>query len=267
MTNAAARLLPIVGIVLIVAAFMTADKLWLHWYTPDTSSSSGQSAKADNQPEAVSTVAGSARTPPSAGSQSASPTAAVSSRPPAEPTLQLAADRDAFAVLWLVGQQATYKVRYQTSAEGGDEGDSYVVFNLAPRARVDTIPAGSDTASVQIAVDGAGKTIGCSSEAGNRDCVDMQPFGAPLPLSAGPIVFPPSGTFGTLDIKEVDGREVANENTRCFSIASPSNEPDGDLDYCFSASGVPLYAKGPTGVVEASELSGSVSDADFDISP
>jgi hypothetical protein len=264
MPNLIGRLIPVAVLIIIVGAFMASDKLWLHWYTPDTQNSE-QHVQVQNT--ALPVLSPAPRTP-AGGNGSESPTAASAQpHPSVNPTAQRAADRDAFAALWLVGQRATYRVRYETSSGGGENGDTYIIFNMPPNARVDTIPQGASDPSVQIAMDSSGKTLTCSTDGGSRDCVQVMGFSAPLPLSAGPIVFPQAATFGSLDITEVDGRTIASETTRCFSIASIPSDAASALDYCFDASGVPLYARGPNGVAEATELTTAVSDADFVLSP
>lgn len=245
-----ARLIPVLFLAVVLGSFMAADKLWLHWYTPDTGSSSIAleqtiqvgASEATQQPPAL------ALNPQTGDVQTATPSPSSQSR-------------DAFAALWIAGQQATYQVRYETSSDSGEKGDSYVIFNLPPLARVDTVPQGSNEPSSQIIVNGEGTTIACSSDATGRRCAQINPFNGPLPLAAGPIVFPAASTFGSLSVTEVNGRVIAGAPTRCFQLSS--NAAGETEEYCFSNSGVPLYASGPFGIIGASQISADVSSADF----
>ena len=254
---------PVLVLAVVLGAFMTADKLWLHWYASDT---------------AGTTVERKAPIGPAGGTQQVTPTgnaarntATEQATPVANPeTSDTRADtaapsaqsRDAFAALWLTSQQATYRVRYETSSETGEKGDSYVVFNRPPSARVDTISEGATKPSSQINVGRDGSTVACSFDGGDRSCGKIQSFDAPLPLAAGPIVFPAAGSFGSISVADLDGKTIAGASARCFRVL-PADAGDA-AEYCFSAENVPVYASGTFGLVQASELS-SASDADFDL--
>jgi len=250
-----ARLIPVLFLAAILGSFMAADKLWLHWYTPDTGSSSlalertvqvNASEQTQQQPTlALGPQTGDVQTPtPGPSPQS----------------------RDAFTALWVAGQQATYQVRYETSSDSGEKGDSYAIFNLPPLARVDTVPQGSNGPSSQIVVNGQGTTIACSSDATGRRCAPISPFNGPLPLTAGPIIFPAASTFATFDVTETEGRIIAGAPARCFELVSTQDARGTELDYCFSSAGVPLYSRGPSGIVETSQVTSDVSPAAFFIS-
>jgi hypothetical protein len=245
---------PVLVLAAILATFMTADKLWLHWYTSDTV---GIERKAQPQ------VAGATQKPTPGGSATEQPAASQqASDAQADAAVPSAQSRDAFAALWLTSQQATYRVRYDTSSESGEKGDSYVVFNRPPSARVDTIAEGASDPSSQIILGRDGLTIACSFDGGKRNCGQIKPFDAPLPLAAGPIVFPAAGSFSSINVADLNGRTIAGAPARCFRVLVADT---GDAaDYCFSAENVPLYGSGTFGIVEASELS-SASDADFDV--
>ncbi|MDP9237382.1 MAG: hypothetical protein M3P30_08305 [Chloroflexota bacterium] len=245
----------------LLGAFMTADKLWLHWYTPEAVGTTVE-RNAQFQPASATqqlTPAGSA--PGGSVTEQRSPAASPQTTD-AQANAPAPSDRsrDAFAALWVAGQQATYRARYETSSASGEKGDSYVVFNRPPAARVDTIAEGAREPSSQIILDLRGSTFACSFDGGERNCGQIKPFDRPLPLAAGPIIFPAAASFGSISVAEVDSRTIVGAPTRCFRVlAAGTADP---ADYCFSAERVPVYGNGPFGIVEASELS-SASDADF----
>jgi hypothetical protein len=247
---------PVLVLAAILAAFMTADKLWLHWYAADTA---GIERKAQLQ------VAGATQKP-TPGGNAAEPSVPTASPQPGDAQdgapAASAQSRDAFAALWLTSQQAIYRVRYETSSENGEKGDSYVVFNRPPSARVDTISAGATEPSSQIILGRDGSTVACAFDGGKRNCGQIKPFDASLPLAAGPIVFPAAGSFGSIDVADLESKMFAGVPARCFRVLS-SDPPDA-ADYCFSGENVPVYGSGTFGIIEASELT-TPSDADFDL--
>ncbi len=218
----------IIVVALLIAAVM-ADKLWLHWYTSDGAGTTVKREAQNGSPQAGAAI-------PSAQS------------------------RDAFAALWLTSQQAPYQVRYETSSETGEAGDSYVVFNRPPNARVDTIAAGANTPSSQVIVAADGSTVACSFDGGEPSCGQITSFDAPLPLAAGPIVFPTAGSFDSIIVAELESKEIAGVTARCFNVSQA--DAGNSADYCFSADNVPVYGSGMFGVVRASKLS-STSETDF----
>ncbi len=243
MNNRYSMFAPVLILAALVAAFLTADKLWLHWYASDTS---GTTAKRTIQ------------TPPAVGSV---PSRSTTEQPlPGDSPTPSAQSRDAFAALWLTSQQTIYRVRYETSSDTGEKGDSYVVFNRPPSARVDTISAGATEPSSQIIVGADGTTFACSFDGGERNCGKIPSFDAPLPLAAGPMVFPGGGSFGSLSVAELDSKTIAGAAARCFRVV-PAETPNA-ADYCFNAENVPVYGSGTFGVIQAAELS-TPSEADF----
>ncbi len=261
MGGPALRLAPVLLLAVLVGGFMVADKLWLHWYTPDTN----RATRSADRTIAVPAATEAAQPAQSSTTQTVDAPPTLPAPTPGGYIPSAAEIRDAFAVLYLVGQRATYRVQYQTSSASGDKGDGYVVFSLPPLARVDTIPQGASEPSSQIVAKSDGTTIGCSSDSTGRNCAQIKPFAAPLPLAAGPIVFPASDTFGTLSVTETQGRDIAGTATRCFALAADT-AGDAPTYYCFSSAGVPTYASGGFGVVEAIELSSDVATSEFAIS-
>jgi hypothetical protein len=253
-------LAPVLVVAALLGAFMTADKLWLHWYTPDTA---GTTVKREVQLQPVSATP--ATTPVGSGpggsatEQLTPPASSQSGNAQGATPAPSTRSRDAFAALWVASQQATYRVRYETSSASGEKGDSYVVFNRPPMARVDTIALGASEPSSQIILGRDGSTVACSFDEAARTCGQIKPFDGPLPLAAGPIVFPAAGSFGSISVAELDGKLIAEASARCFQV-SPADAADA-ADYCFAET-VPVYGSGPFGIVEASELS-LASDADF----
>ena len=246
MYNLLPRLAPVLALVMVFAGFLTVDRLWLHWYAPDTSNTPSEAVRRER------TAAAKSVTPvPSTESRETQTTADPSPRA-----------SDAFAALWLAAQQTPYKVRYETSFKG-DKGASYVIFNKPPLGRVDTIPSGGSQPFSQLFVDADGRAIRCTPLAEQLQCVSIEPFATPLPLAAGPIVFPPTAPFDSYGVTELDSQVFAGMPARCFHLAS--TKEGIDADYCFSLNDapVPLYGRGTFGVVQASEVSSTVSDGDF----
>ena len=244
------RLGPMFALAIVLGGFMTFDKLWLHWYTPDTSNF----AREDPLVQPLATAHSLTPVASPGGSEAQTATAA----PPIR-------TNDTFAALWIAAQQTPYKVRYETSLANGDKGASYGVFNKPPLGRVDTIPSGASQPFLQFFIDAAGKTSRCLPAGGQRQCVPAEPFATTLPLAVGPIVFPAATAFGSYDVTELDSRVFAGTPARCFHLAPTTAGREAEADYCFSLNGapVPLYGRGTFGVVEASEVSLAVSDGDF----
>ena len=197
------------------------------------------------------------------------PASLLATRSPSEATRRAlltpvasAQSRDAFAALLIASQRATYRVRYDTSSESGERGDSYVIFNRPPNARVDTITEGETEPSSQIIVGPDGSTFACSFDGGRRSCSEIDAFSGPLPLTAGPLIFPAAASFDSISVARLDDETVAGAPAPCFRVLPANAADESAADYCFTAEGVPVYATGPSGVVVASELS-SPSDADF----
>lgn len=239
------RLLPVFVLALALGTFMTADRLWLHWYSPDTSPPVANRA-ADKSPLSATPLGSLEPSVVGSGAQTKTPVPAPQSH-------------DALVALWAASQQASYRVRYETFSASGDEGDSYDIFSRPPLARVDTIPAGASEPSSQIIVGRDGSTTACTISGGNRSCSQIASFDAPLPLAAGPIVFPTADGFASLLVAELDSMTVAGTTARCFRTLAANLQT---ADYCFTAQAVPVFGSGAFGVVRASKLS-STSDADF----
>lgn len=243
------KLAPVLALAAILGAFMTLDKLTLHWYAPET----GTSSITERGVERI----GAGLPSPTPGPPT--PVAGQS------PVLVTAPEiRGAFEALWVAGQRAVYRIRYDTRSDANVAGDSYIVFNRPPDARVDTVASGEHDPSLQVVVDSTGKTIACSPGSSGRQCAPIQGFASPLPLTAGPIVFPAPDTFSSFMVIEVFPRAIAGAAARCFQLQSNASDAT-TAEFCFTIDGVPVYASGPFGVVEASELSSDVSNADFDL--
>ncbi len=261
------KLAPVLALAAILGVFMALDRLYLHWYTPDTGGLAAVERAA--QPDSATSVRTPTQTaatvnplpPTEVGSETVPTANPAASAPQAELDVILAQARNAFATLWAAGQRASYRVSYTTRSDSGEAGSTYVVYNLPPLSRVDTIDAGQTGASSQLVVDANGSTTACSLDGIRRQCKLIEPFAAPLPVAAGPIVFPEGSTLGSSRILEVFPRAIVGIAARCFQV--PSSDAESTAEYCFSAEGVPVYANGPFGVVEASGLSQNVSSSDF----
>lgn len=242
------RLVSVLMFVVIVGGFMTADKLWLHWYTPDTSTVSVGTKTVETNP---GEAAQAAPTPGATAGGGWTPTAEQS--------------RDAFAALWVASQKSTYTVRYETVSAGGERGNTYRIFNKPPLARVDTILPGASEPAAQVIDNGAGALVDCRSDAGQYRCVAMDALAAPLPLAVGPVVFPAPATFDSFDIAETENRTIAGRPARCFQLKAKQGVAEAESAYCFSFSEapVPVYGSGSFGTAEATELSADVSEAGF----
>lgn len=245
------RLVPVLALGVTLGAFMAVDRLWLHWYTPDA----GRFLRERQAISASPTGPARSLTLPSPRITEAEARTSASSE----------SSRNAFAALWLVAQRTPYRARYETLSPSGDRGDSYVVFNSPPLGRVDTITAGATALTSQLFVDADGVTTRCGPVAGRRQCVPSEPLAGPIPLAAGPVVFPRAETFDSYDVTELDRRILADSMARCFHLASTGIGAEETADYCFSYGDavVPVYGRGTFGVAEAFQVSSSVSEADF----
>ena len=161
------------------------------------------------------------------------------------------------------GLDVTYKATYQTTTPEGQEGDTYVVINRPPRARIDITSAdGSEPSSVIIGGDSNTATIGCSGSAQQWECSETEPLGGSLVRTAGPFPFFSAADLQLFDVTESASRTVAGQDARCLRLIR-KDQTTGDTEYCLSRDGVPLFIAAPFGTVEATEFSVDVPDQDF----
>ena len=161
------------------------------------------------------------------------------------------------------GLDVTYKATYQTTTPDGQKGNTYVVINKPPRARIDIISAdASEPSSVIIGGDSNTETIGCSGSAEQWECSELEPFSGSLVRAAGPFPFFSATDLQLFDVTEAESRTVAGQDARCLRLR-PRDRPSEDTEYCLSTDGVPLYTNSLFGTVEATEFSAQVSGQDF----
>jgi hypothetical protein len=161
------------------------------------------------------------------------------------------------------GLDVTYKITYRTASPDGEEGDTYVVINKPPRARIDIISAdASEPSSVIIGGDSNTETIGCSGSAEQWECSEIEPLAGSLVRAAGPFPFFSAADLQLFDVTESASRTVAGQDARCLRLIR-KDQTTGDTEYCLSRDGVPVFIAAPFGTVETTEFSVDVSDQDF----
>jgi len=170
----------------------------------------------------------------------------------------------AFLDLLTQGLESTYKVTYRTITPEGDEHDTYVIVNRPPLGRVDLIPPDpSDLSSIIIGGDEESATVSCSGHPGEWECFEIQAFRNSILSAAGPIIFFTATDLVSFDVSETEGRTLTGQAARCFRLTPRGGAADEDAEYCLNMDGVPLYARGDFGTVEATEFSVEVSEQDF----
>jgi hypothetical protein len=178
----------------------------------------------------------------------------VAAQPIGEDALMLVALMDR-------GLGATYRATYQTSSEEG-EGDRYVVYNMPPLLRIDTLAVGSTTPSSIILLRGGSRSVNCTPAGDGWRCDEFDPIAQSALAALGPVVYPDAATLQQSIAREADPATIAGEAARCFELARLTGDA---LRYCLSTDGVPLRAVIEGQTVEATELSRDVSESDFEL--
>jgi hypothetical protein len=143
------------------------------------------------------------------------------------------------------------------------------IYAKPPKSRFDsisTVPGEAEpTEGRFISTDG--DSISCRKTAGEWFCTKFaagQAFEAPSYAADEQEV-------QKYDVSKIDGRKIAGQNTDCFLMRPKPGQvglPD-ETELCLNKDGIPLYSqsKGPgtdATLIEATDYSGSVSDADFE---
>lgn len=159
------------------------------------------------------------------------------------------------------GASAAFMARYTTES-GGEPGGEYVVYSLPPLARVDTFEQGQSTpTSIVVSRDGD-LAVSCLQKEAGWVC-DRFELERPLLLTASPIVYPTADELSGATVTADGQREIAGEPVNCWTIMREVAAETRVIRYCLNAGGVVLFAETNSGVVTATEFSGSVNAEDF----
>ena len=162
------------------------------------------------------------------------------------------------------GLDVTYKVTYQTTTPEGQEGDTYVVINKPPRARIDTIPVGQEQPNSLI-IGGQGvAALSCSGGPNEWQCFELEGGDTSPIQTAGPVVFLRALDLTGLHVTETGSRLIADQATRCFELRADEDGFDAQAEYCLNSDGITFYTRSEVGTVEAIEVTTNVPDSAFE---
>ncbi|MDP2949330.1 MAG: hypothetical protein Q8P22_07315 [Chloroflexota bacterium] len=201
------------------------------------------------------------------GTAAASPAARATGTPAASSLTGAAKD---LYTLASKGTEAIYKATYKISSttQGESSEGTMAIYSKPPKSRFDstsTIPGQTEPTEGRF-ISTNGDSITCSKTAGEWTCTKFP---------AGQAFEEPSTAVDEqevqkYDVSKTDGRKIAGQSTDCFLMRPKPGQTDlpDETELCLNGDGIPLYsqAKGPGAdatVVEATDYSGSVSDADF----
>ena len=159
-------------------------------------------------------------------------------------------------------ESLTFRVVYQVEGASGEELERLVITNLPPRTRVDTIPAGGTEAVSSFIGTGDGDlVISCENGPANWECHEIDDLGQSILRTAAPVTFFPRSALQTYQVTEIEGREIAGQQARCFEIDPPE---EAAIEHCFTDDGILLYSSPTFGTVQAVELSRDVAEDAFE---
>ena len=228
----------------------------------------GGEEKASPTPSARAT--GTAAASPAAaatGTAAASPAAAATGAPA---TSSLTGDAKALYTLASKGLEVTYRATYEISSttESGSSEGTMTIYAKPPKSRFDSISTAPGEAEPTEGrfISTNGDSISCRKTAGEWACTKF---------AAGQAIEEPSTAVDEqevqkYDVSKTDGRKIAGQDTDCFLMRPKPGQTDlpDETELCLNDDGIPLYAQGKKGtdsyLKEATDYSGSVSDADFE---
>lgn len=205
-----------------------------------------------------------------AAAPSAQGPASTTSAATAETTAKTTASGPNIADILKAGKLTAYKVTYKwtITAGGQTQTSEQTWYYKAPKARFDFSAGPGATFSVYTLEDG---TYLCTGAGGQSFC-QKGPAGSGLDAN-------PAASFGLQLQDHPDQfnssfqgiRSIAGQTAQCYAVKSLTGTAFGDVTSCYSSSGVPLLtqikSQGQDFVMEASNFSTSVSDADFALPP
>ena len=164
------------------------------------------------------------------------------------------------------GKNSTYKVSYKWSitAGGQTQTSEQTWFYKAPNSRFDFSAGPGATFSVFSLADG---TYVCTNAGGQGFC-QKSPAGTALQSN-------PAADFGLQLQSNPDQfnssftgtKSIAGQQAQCYAVKSIAASTFGDVNSCYSSTGVPLLttmtAQGQTFAMEATSFSATVADSDF----
>jgi hypothetical protein len=158
------------------------------------------------------------------------------------------------------GLGATYRADYVATGDDGSE-QRYTLYSLPTLSRVDSLDAEGERVSIVIARTN-GRAVDCVRNGAAWACTETEPYELPAVAAAGPILYPGRSDLVESDVREVGRGMVANVAVRCFTVTQRA-AGGVTFEYCMNAEGVVLRQASPQGSVEATSVSGDVSEEDF----
>ena len=159
-------------------------------------------------------------------------------------------------------------IEYKMTASGGDDDfDGTMTLYLKPPDawRMDLATPDGDIALIN---DGS-TTYLCASEGGEGQCFES-PIDDALPIPFLNIFTDPGGfddligtSLGAVDVSQ-SSREIAGQDATCFEVSGEFDGDSGEAEYCFRDDGVLLLLRASNSSLEATSVSDSVSDEDFE---
>ena len=159
-------------------------------------------------------------------------------------------------------------IEYKLTASGGDDDfDGTMTLYLKPPDawRMDLATPDGDIALIN---DGS-TTYLCASEGGEGQCFES-PIDDALPIPFLNIFTDPGGfddligtSLGAVDVSQ-SSREIAGQDATCFEVSGEFDGDSGEAEYCFRDDGVLLLLRASNSSLEATSVSDSVSDEDFE---
>ena len=159
-------------------------------------------------------------------------------------------------------------IEYKLTASGGDddfEGTMTLYLKPPDAWRMDLANPDGDIALIN---DGS-TTYLCASEGGEGQCFES-PIDDALPIPFLNIFTDPGGfddligtSLGAVDVSQ-SSREIAGQDATCFEVSGEFDGDSGEAEYCFRDDGVLLLLRASNSSLEATSVSDSVSDEDFE---
>lgn len=199
----------------------------------------------------------------------AGPTAAAGETPQPAGTPQAAGGQ--FSGLSEKFAQANFKATFDVKSTGGTQGDfagTMIMYKKGDLLREDFQSESNGETTTATYITTPDKSYICSpaTQAGDSDTCYSAPTqpneGAGQIVADLETVLNDSG----LEIVSTSTRNIAGEDTDCYTVRAP--ELEGDAEICLSKEAVPLYTKstaqGSESTLEATAFSRDVSDSDFE---
>ncbi len=169
----------------------------------------------------------------------------------------------------LAEHEAKIAYDFSSSAGGTSSSGSFTLYWKPPDTwRVDIDMDGSQSTLISR----EGKSYICSSDGGTGQCIES-PVAAPLPFLG--LFTNPSSLADLVDTElggidfDKSSEQIAGQDATCYSASGSVQGQAGSAEYCFNDDGLLLRldggSAGATFTLEATNVEGSVADADLEL--